>query len=189
MAIMTYVNCYFDQLVEPMFHRDEKGREIFFPLGMGTRGREVPDAATGQRLRARLRQCWMGFFFGWIPVMSISATLIPNVWVLLAVIAISVALMWAAALGVARGLEVSQRRMTIANQSASVMATYTLGRMLWMALTSAVLTAASLFGVLSNELHAGQPSWFKPVTGFGSVFFGALTVMWLVFAYKKWRQG
>ena len=77
--------------------------------------------------------------------------------------------------------------MTIANQSAAVMATYTLSRMLWMALTSAMLTAASILAAISTDLQAGQPSWFKPVTGFGSAFFGAMTVMWLVYAWKKWR--
>lgn len=51
MSILSAINRYFDNLVEPSFQRDEHGRELFFPMGFGSRGRIVPDASTSMRMR------------------------------------------------------------------------------------------------------------------------------------------
>ena len=86
MAIMTYVHTYFETLTEPMFQRDERGRELFFPWGMGSRGRVVPDAATGAQIRSQMKWAWLVFFFGLIPIMGAITTLIPNIWVFVVVV-------------------------------------------------------------------------------------------------------
>ncbi len=188
MAIMTYVNCYFDQLVEPMFQRDEQGREVFFPFGIGTRGRVVPDAATARSMRQRLRHGWMAFFFGWIPFISVFSVTIPNIWAFMAVLLLSVALMWLFTGQVARGLARSQRRMTIANQSASVMASYSLRKMLLMLALSVGLTASNIASYLMPQLQPGGPAWLQPVAGFGILFFGLTTLFWLRLVIRKWRE-
>jgi hypothetical protein len=189
MAIMTYVNCYFDTLVEPMFQRDEQGREIFFPFGIGSRGRVVPDAATARSLRQRLRHGWMAFFFGWIPFISVFSVVIPNIWAFIAVLLMSMAMVWTFTANVARGLERSQRRMTISNQSASVMATHSLRKMVLMLVLSIGLTASNTATYLMPELQADGPTWLRPVSGFGVLFFGLITLFWLRLVIKKWRQG
>lgn len=189
MAIMTYVHSYLDQLVEPMFQRDEQGREVFFPMGIGTRGRLVPDAATSRQLHARIRHGWMMFFFGWIPLIGIAATYITNAWAFLAVMAASVAVVWAYALSVARGLEVTSRRMTMRNQAASIQATYSLKRLFWMTVLSVALTAMCAASLYVPAVAAGQPAWFKPTAAIGMVFFAGTTLMWAWHGLTKWRKG
>lgn len=189
MSLRNWVKTYFNQLTEPMFQRDEQGREYFFPIGFGSRGRAVPDAATGEQLRRRMRQGWIAFFLIWIPVVGASATRIPNTWAFLGVMAVSVGLLWAYALFVARGLPPSERRMTMRNQATSVLSYYSLKGLASMSLLSLALTAVCAFGVFVPATGEGQPSWFRPMTVIGLIFFAATTMMWIWYTVLKWRRG
>lgn len=67
---MQFVTRYFDSLVNPLFARDSQGRFVFYPYGALGRGRILPDEATAERIRRRVRVGYMLFFLILIPAMG-----------------------------------------------------------------------------------------------------------------------
>lgn len=189
MSLVSAVNMYFDNLVEPMFQRDEHGRGLFYPMGMGFRGRVVPDEATGARLRLALRTGYQVLFFGIMPVCAGLQAVMPadaiSIW---AFIAGAVGMQLAFTTWVARGLATTDRRMNLANQTASIAATHSARYIQSMAVLSAILTLGGVAAIFMPAVAASQPDWGQPMAIASALFFAAMTAMWVRILKAKRRQ-
>lgn len=189
MRIMTYVNMYFEQLIEPMFQRDEQGRELFFPMGIGSRGRIVPDAATGDRVRRSMRWFWLALLLIWIPLAVAFVNHVQSLWALTGEVAVSIAALWVFTAVIARGLEVSSRRMTPSNQFTSLLARSSYKRLVTMTGLSAMMTLCGAWPLLFSAWPPGQPVISKPAALFATLFFAGTTMIWGRLALMKRREG
>jgi hypothetical protein len=196
MSLMTYVNRYLELLTDPMFQRDEQGRELYFPAGFGSRGRIVPNSASSERIHLALRRGWLFMFLVLIPLMT-AATLLARfasassyapLWAFIVLIAITIGLQLAFTFNLGRGLVVTGRRMTLKNQSKSIATTYSMRYIVVMIGLSIVLAGANGLAFVSPEFARQQPAWLQPLNAFGAIFFAAITLMWLRVAYTKRSQ-
>lgn len=69
---------YFDGLTAPLFKTDAGGRALFFPAGIWSKGRLLPDAATAAALRARVRRLYVAMFLVAIPILVIVAPIVAS---------------------------------------------------------------------------------------------------------------
>lgn len=207
MAITTYISRYFDLLVDPMFQRDEAGRELFFPSGLGSRGRVILDAAKSESIRSSLRRSYMVYFtlllvlllslpfaLEGLPLSTLKSLtgVVQSVWTLILPIMLVVVLQMAFTRHLARGLEISGRKMNLSNQATSVASKYSDSYIRLMIGVSIVLTVLCGLMALSPHtlgLSAGLPRWFGPAIGGGGVtFFAAITALWIKIALVKRRS-
>lgn len=188
MSIRSAVTMYFDNLVEPMFQRDEEGRDLFFPMGLGSKGRIVPDAATNARLRSALRTGYMVFFLAILPAASVLSVWTPKgALPLVAFVGVVTVMQLAYTSWLARGLEVTRRRMNLSNQTASIATAYSARYIRWMTILSALLTAGGVIGFFMPAAD-WQPVWGRPMAAASALFFAAITVMWLRAGQAKARM-
>jgi hypothetical protein len=92
---MKVVGYYLDALTAQFFKTDAQGREYFFPLGIWSRGRLLPDPATAQALRRKVRRLYGAVVLAAIGVVVLVQAVAPE------------ALVWAVAVAGASGLGLS----------------------------------------------------------------------------------
>lgn len=68
---MNAITRYFDSLVAPMFKTDDMGRQLFFPAGIWSKGRVLPDKATADAIRLKVRRVYFGFFLLALPLLVV----------------------------------------------------------------------------------------------------------------------
>jgi hypothetical protein len=200
MSLSSQIDAYFDNLVEPSFQRDEQGREVFFPMGLGTRGRIVPDAATGLRLRTSMKQ-FLKWFFGvlvgllllltftvdFIPVSALKTILSWGGVILVAAVGLAFMITLGVTRRLASGLEVSARRMSVSNQTTSVAEKYSERWVYSMIGSSIALAGVCGWSFLAHARLPSEASWLNIMAGVGAVFFTAIAGMWLRIAFIKRR--
>ena len=187
MALASFVRGYFDGLVEPMFQRDAAGRELFFPFGLYSRGRLVPDAATGRRLRTTMKVLLGGLVAVAAAAPSLIIFQVLTPWIFAAVLAGIVALQLALTALVARGLERTDQRMTVASQVKSLSTSFSDGYIRTMIVIGAILTVASAATAFAPSYVAIPANVARPIGAISAIFFGAVTVMWIAIAARKRR--
>jgi len=157
-------------------------------MGLGSRGRVVPDGTTSIKIKANLKRAYVVFFLIVIPIVSIASQVVAtSLSSFLEILASIVIGQFAFTNWLAYGLERSPRRMTLANQSASVVANHSLSYIYWMIALSVLLCVLNAIGFLMPPLSVGGPEWLRPVCGFGAVFFAGITVIWVRTALAKRR--
>jgi hypothetical protein len=189
MGLITLFNRNIDDFVERSFQRGEQGGELYFPLWMGSLGRVVPNAASSARVRVLLRR-------GLIVLSVVTPLLVSYVmqssmgWTGLALIYLPMLPWFLFKLIIARGLETSGQRMTIANQASALVDRYSFRRLRFNAAASAMMAGLGVLLFVSAGGRPGEPVWMKPLMGYSAVFFavGAATWAWLA-SKKRARDG
>lgn len=113
---MSAISRYFDSLVAPLFKKDDQGRTLFFPAGIWSKGRIIPDEATGERLRKGIRRGYMVLFGLLIPLFAIGNAFLSrgsNGWMYPIIGGLLIGLAFQAyTFTLARGLPVSDNRLS-----------------------------------------------------------------------------
>ena len=187
MSILTSVKRFLDLMTDPMFQRDEQGRELFFPMGLGSKGRIVPDNDTSARIRKALNRGWAVLFLAIVPLFTGLTLFVSSGWIFLGLLLLLLMAQFAFTSYLARGLEVSSRRMTLSNQTASVADRYGMGYISLNIVLSIALTLASALIFVWPSLAKDLPGWYSMLLAFGTVFFAAITGMWVRIALLKRR--
>lgn len=169
------VSRYFDLFSEPLFTMHANGRERMFPFGVYSRGRIVPDAARGQKLRSQVKWTYAGLFLG-IGVLSAPLGLWLGIGLgTLLEIAILLPLMFWRLHAISSDLELTDERLTLA--AARQNQANKFGRPLLIALS--VIGLLGAVGVLWLAYGSGAPQFVDPsmrvlLTGTAILFaFGA----------------
>lgn len=169
---------YFDSFAEVCFKRDAQGRAIYYPAGIWSKGRIVPDAATETAIKTRLKRAYMVM----LPVAIIAGAVLFRLSLPLFV-GVTVCLMIAFHLYVrslGAGLPLSEERLTLREAQASQARTLGRGWLIALVIISAIFVAA---GAALAILDPARSLW----TGLGSAaFFGACLVMFLM-QLKRFR--
>lgn len=176
MTIATIVDSYLSLLSEPHFTAGPVGRETYHPYGLFGPGFVVPDVATGARLRRALKWTY-AIDFGLIGLLSGALGAAFGIGLgAIVLILLVVPLHFALAHRQARGLDVSDVRLTITAMQRNQAAKFG-KRTLWLlsvlGLAMAMLSAAMAWAPWSPDL---ADPLTRGVMLFGAVLFGASAV-------------
>jgi hypothetical protein len=145
---MQILRRYLDGMVEPMFKRDASGRMLFFPVGMFSQGRVLPDDAAADRVRSGVRLSYLIAFLivilGVIVLLRTAKTVSPAV---IAVGALAGGILGGLQalfhLALVRGLPLSDERLRYGDVLAAQSSAMGSGWMTALFAMSAVLTVGS----------------------------------------------
>ena len=172
---------YFDGMVETCFKRDAQGRAIYFPGGIFSKGRIVPDENRVMELKARLNRAY---------VIMLPLTIVLGAVAYSKSLPIFLILMGLLTLGfnfylrsLASGFEISNEKLGLvkayANQARA------LGRG-WLIALTVMCAVVVVFGLITAILEPGMLLW----TGLSSAaLFGALAGLFLFQLRSLGRNG
>ena len=174
---MTAFTRYFDSLVAPMFKTDDMGRQLFFPAGAWSKGRLLPDKATADAVRLKVRRVYIGFFLLALPVLVIGYLALgqPS-WLALVAMSLVAGLgMNAYLFAIARKLPKTAERMSLGEAYKTQAKSLGRGWLMFFAVSMGLLAIGSLLAIV-----------FEPRLGLWgglacAAFFVALSV---VFVYQ-----
>jgi hypothetical protein len=200
----------FAACIEPNFQRDDQGQELFFPFGLGSRGRIVPDAAAGERMRNSLKMMFIAINLVVVPI-AVLAAIMTMTYVLVshdiqqsnAVIGIGAGLIvfgilvlqWVTQLIFAahltRDLEIVPQRKTVQMHVTGLTKTFSTGYIHSMIAITLALCAVCTLAYTSPATFRTLPAPFEPLaaySGIGALFFAATAIMWICMAAKRRRM-
>lgn len=172
---------YFDSMAETCFKRDAQGRALYYPAGILSKGRIIPDDARAKEIQKRLNRAHMIMLPA---VITLGATSFHLSWpvflLLLAIITLGFHLYLRS---LASGLEVSSEKLTFREVQASQARTLGRGWLIALVLASALLAVAGLALAIFDP---GRELW----TGLGTAaLFSAMVAVFLVQLRGLGRKG
>lgn len=172
---------YFDGMADACFKHDAQGRAIFFPSGVLSKGRIVPDEKLVGQIKTRLKRAYMIMVPLAVLLGASSYSLsLPAFFILMAILVLSFN---AYLRHLASGLEISAERLSIGE--AYFHQARALGRG-WLIALSIICALFAVAGLALAFLDPGKEWW----AGLGSAaFFAAMLALFLVQLHGLGRNG
>lgn len=174
---MTAFTRYFDSLVAPMFKTDDMGRRLFFPAGVWSYGRVLPDKAAADAMKLKVRRIYLAFFLVALPALVVVFLVLgqPSWLALVAMSLVAGFGMNAYLFAIARKLPKTAERMSLGDAYKAQAKSLGRGWLMFFAVSMGLLAVGSLLAAL-----------FGPRLGLvgglaGAALFGALLA---VFVYQ-----
>ncbi len=146
---MTAITRYFDSLIAPMFKTDDMGRRLFFPAGVWSYGRVLPDKATADAIKLKVRRAYLGFFLLALPALVVGILVAgqPSWLAIVGLSFISGLAMNAYLFAIARKLPKTSERMSLGEAYKSQARSLGRGWLMFFAVSMGLLTIGSLLAI------------------------------------------
>lgn len=144
---MNIIMRYFDGISAPLFKNDAEGRPLFFPAGIWSKGRILPDEMTAAALRRRVTMAYAALFLIGIPILVVFNNNAADLrgYAMIGLGALAVSLLFTLFLfAQVRGLPLATERMTMKEAQQKQLAAMGPGMIKGLLVVSLLLAASSV---------------------------------------------